>query len=115
MYNKALLFGAYDIAEAMLRTNSQREIKALGRQIKNFNPTIWNKEKYALMLNANRAKYKNNPELCQKLLATNNAELFEASPLDAIWGIGTTDVNNPKGENLLGKCLMEVRKELNKE
>lgn len=45
------------------------------------------------------------------LLQTGNALLVEASPYDRVWGIGTTSLN-PKdfrGENLLGKALMQIR------
>jgi ribA/ribD-fused uncharacterized protein len=45
--------------------------------------------------------------------------LVEASPVDAIWGIGMAsdhkDIHNPekwRGLNLLGFALMEVREEL---
>ena len=46
--------------------------------------------------------------------------LVEASPLDAIWGIGLSQ-DNPKaqqphlwqGQNLLGFALMKVREQLN--
>ena len=55
----------------------------------------------------------------QKLISTNNKILVEASPFDKIWGVGL-DQNNPdildenkwKGQNLLGKVLMNVRNKL---
>ncbi len=50
---------------------------------------------------------------------TKDRILVEASPVDAIWGIGMAsdneDSNNPnkwKGLNLLGFALMEVRDEI---
>ena len=61
-------------------------------------------------------KFKQNQELTNYLLSTKKRILVEASPYDAIWGIGMSvnDENamNPKewqGLNLLGYALMEVR------
>jgi hypothetical protein len=61
-------------------------------------------------------KFEQNNKLSEFLLGTNDRIIVEASPYDAIWGIGmlATDENseNPvkwKGENLLGYALMEVR------
>lgn len=60
--------------------------------------------------------------LKQLLLETGNRELFEASPVDRIWGIGVSasDAQNQSsregwGENLLGLSLMKVREELRKQ
>ena len=51
------------------------------------------------------------PSLKDKLLATNNEELInETTWENPFWGI-----TNDKGENQLGKILMKIRKELNKE
>ena len=53
------------------------------------------------------------------IVDTGDKILVEASPYDRIWGIGLSathpDAKNPakwKGENLLGKVLMDVRNEL---
>lgn len=49
-----------------------------------------------------------NPELVEKLLATGNAEIIEANT----WGDTFFGVCDGKGENHLGKLLMEVRNNL---
>jgi predicted NAD-dependent protein-ADP-ribosyltransferase YbiA (DUF1768 family) len=55
-------------------------------------------------------KFKQNPELKQKLLETGNQELIEGNTWnDTFWG-----VCNGQGQNWLGKILMLVRSELNK-
>jgi ribA/ribD-fused uncharacterized protein len=67
----------------------------------------------------NYAKFSQNDELSDELLATGNKILVEASPYDTIWGIGMGEkepgINDPanwKGLNLLGWSIMLVRKEL---
>lgn len=58
--------------------------------------------------------------LREKLLATGDRELVEASPLDRVWGVGFTASEAGQnremwGENLLGKALTNVRKKLREE
>jgi len=70
-------------------------------------------------VDANLAKFSQNPQLKAFLLGTGSRILVEASPVDKIWGIGLAQDNpaaeNPKqwkGLNLLGFALMEVRQQL---
>lgn len=116
MASKARLFNDYETLEKILKTKTQGKIKALGREVKNFNDDIWNKEKYNIVLKGNIAKFSQNEKLKQYLISTGDKILVEASPYDKVWGIGMSrddeGVNNPllwKGENLLGFALMEVR------
>jgi ribA/ribD-fused uncharacterized protein len=68
------------------------------------------KEKKDLMYNICKEKF-SIPSLKDKLLATNNEELInETTWENPFWGI-----TNDKGENQLGKILMKIRKELDKE
>lgn len=69
----------------------------------------WECIKVEVMRDALRAKFKreNNPKLYEMLRSTGDAYIVEDSPRDAYWGIG----RDGKGENMLGKLLMEVRKE----
>ena len=71
------------------------------------------------MVQGNLAKFSQHDELRAFLLNTGQSVLVEASPVDAIWGIGLESsdprAEDPKqwlGENLLGFALMEVRKQL---
>lgn len=116
MYKKAKLFHDDEIAEKILTTSNQFEIKKLGRMIKNFKQDVWDECCYDIMLFSNRLKYEQNPSLLQLLRSTGEEEICEASPLDKIWGIGlSTDTDDYKdktkwrGKNLLGKVLMEIR------
>ena len=65
-----------------------------------------------------KSKFYQNTKLKEKLLATGNKTLAEASPKNNHWGIGCQMYSkmatnkNGWGKNLMGKLLMEVRKEL---
>lgn len=119
MANKAELFCDESTRKQILECNNPRQMKALGRKVKNFKETIWDEVKYSIILNGNFLKFTQNPKLRDFLLSTGNSVLVEASPYDHIWGIKMDqtdkDILNPlkwKGENLLGFALMEVRDEI---
>ena len=114
MYQKAILFNDFEIAEQVLNETDVRKIKALGRRVKNFNNELWDKHKEDFMFNACYAKFSQNDKLKDFLLSTGNHEIVEASPVDNIWGIGFSSDNamgniDKWGQNLLGKTLMKVR------
>ena len=121
MAQKALLFNDLEIFERIIQKDSPKDVKDLGRQIRNFDPEIWDNNKFQLVKQGNLLKFSQNEQLKQFLLQTKKKVLVEASPVDKIWGIGLTEedpnARNPtawKGENLLGFALMEVRDELTK-
>lgn len=120
MAEKARVFENDDIREQILSSDDQREIKALGRKVKNFDADVWSRIAPDVVVKGNLHKFGQNPELQQFLLGTGDKILVEASPYDTIWGIGMQasdagieDPNNWKGTNLLGFALMEVRDALN--
>ena len=70
----------------------------------------WDQERLATMLELLRQKF-SQPELRQKLLATDDAELIEGNTWgDRFWGCELVD-GQWVGQNYLGKLLMQVRKE----
>lgn len=116
MYTKARLFHDTEISIKILSVSTPKEAKALGRKVAAFDPIKWDNVKYDLMCIACYHKFKQNDKLKKALLATEDTLLVEASPTDAIWGIGMDvshpDIDNPhmwKGQNLLGKALSHVR------
>ena len=114
MWQKAMLFNDFEIAEQILNETDVRKIKALGRKVKGFNNNLWDKHKEDFMFNACYAKFSQNDKLKDFLLGTGNSEIVEASPVDNIWGIVFSSdkamENVDKwGQNLLGKTLMKVR------
>jgi ribA/ribD-fused uncharacterized protein len=62
------------------------------------------------MREAVTAKFAQNEDLRQRLLATGDAQLVEKLPrfADSFWGVNSKGV----GENQLGRILMDVRKAL---
>ena len=119
MAEKARLFEDDEICTAIIETKNPKEMKALGKKVKNFDQTTWDKGKYSIVLNGNYLKFSQNENLRNYLLSTENKILVEASPLDTIWGIElgkdkekAYNPNTWKGENLLGFALVEVRDEI---
>ena len=121
MYGKALFFNDLEIVEKILKAETPKEAKALGRKVKNFNDAPWNEVKELLMYGAVYQKFKQNPELQRYLInpVTETRQFVEGSPFDKIWGAGIAwdnpkiaDKENWTGENLLGSVLDKVRIEL---
>jgi len=119
MAEKARLFNDLEILQKIIDCKSAAAAKKLGRQVLNFNQTIWEEKRFKIVKQANYHKFNQNIKLKTFLLQTNKRVLVEASPVDKIWGIGMSAGHevayNPKkwkGLNLLGFALMEVRDEL---
>lgn len=121
MAQKAKLFNDEEIFQKIIATEKPAVVKALGREVKNFDADSWNASAYAIVVEGNQHKFSQDEELKQFLLYTGDKVTVEASPADFIWGIGLSqdarEANNPfqwKGTNLLGFALMEVRDNLKK-
>jgi hypothetical protein len=116
MAQKARLFNDEDSFNKIVAADKPGLVKDLGRQIKGFDEGIWSEEKFRIVKEGNAHKFNQHPNLKDFLLATGVAVIVEASPNDAIWGIGlpqdVPEIENPhrwRGLNLLGFALMEVR------
>lgn len=119
MYQKAILFDDQETAKKVLSTTNPGKQKALGRQVKNFNQETWDNNCKQIVYDANYAKFTQNENLLKALLKTKGTTLVEASPVDAIWGIGLAeddpralDKNLWKGKNWLGEILTQLRENL---
>ena len=103
---------------AIARATQPDKAKALGRAVQNYDDAVWSSVRYDKMVEVLRAKFKE-PFMRDILLRTGDRIIVEASPYDRIWGVGLDvedtrilDENQWRGQNLLGKALMEVRAEL---
>jgi len=125
MYCKAKFFKDEEIAKKIMATESAEECKALGKKVSNFNKKDWNGNydtesvAYQVVQIGNYYKFSQNSGAKKTLLNTGNKIIVEASPYDDIWGIKLgesdpriLDERNWRGHNLLGKALMQVRKEV---
>ncbi|MCW3465500.1 NADAR family protein [Chitinophaga nivalis] len=119
MAGKARLFKDPETEQQILTAPSPAAAKKLGRQVKNFDPVIWDAHKFEIVVAGNIHKFSQHPAFKTFLLDTGDRVLVEASPMDRIWGIGMAasneQVENPlkwRGENLLGYALMIVRDQL---
>jgi hypothetical protein len=122
MASKARLFGDHEVERQIMATSSPKQQKALGRKVSGFDETVWNRECIGLVVRGNMAKFGQNPDLRETLLATGDKTLVEASPMDRIWGVGLRaddgrilDRSQWRGQNLLGRALVEVRERLRAE
>ncbi|MDI2091840.1 NADAR family protein [Commensalibacter oyaizuii] len=115
-WRKAIAFGDEAVAQKILKAKSPFEQKKLGRQVANFNANIWEVVAQDIVFRGNIAKFSQNEKLLEKLAQSKGTLVVEASPYDAIWGIGLA-ANDPRamdktqwqGKNLLGYILTEVR------
>ena len=119
MAGKARLFGDDDTLQKILAAPTPDAAKRLGRRIKPFDEARWQQARFDIVVQGNEAKFRQHPALGAYLLDTGDRVLVEASPVDAVWGIGlaatdskAADLAQWAGLNLLGFALMEVRSRL---
>lgn len=116
MYNKAIMFNDRDTMEKIMATPHPNEQKKLGRKVKNFSDEVWMKDAYNIVVQGNLSKFSQNKACMDYMIATAGREIVEASPYDRRWGIGLGE-NTPgiedrstwRGENLLGRAIMDAR------
>ncbi|KAL6868864.1 hypothetical protein ACO1O0_000187 [Amphichorda felina] len=80
----AILFNDPTAGAAILKVGSLRKAKSLGRKVENLSDEVWKAERERVVLHGNLVKFRAEPALYEKLLATGDRELVEASPFDAI-------------------------------
>ena len=116
---KAQTFDDKDRLQKIMNEDSPKIQKAIGRLVSPFDPDIWDTISQLVVFKANIAKFTQNPDMRDFLLATDDKIIVEASPYDQIWGVGMgvddPDICDPqkwRGRNLLGIVCMEVREAL---
>lgn len=117
MLAKASLFMDHESYKKILATSLPFEAKKLGRKVKGFDPNLWDVYKIEQMMIAIHRKYEECEPFREALAKTEDKIIVEASPHDTVWGIGydkqhALDNYSNWGQNLLGKCLMRLREEM---
>jgi ribA/ribD-fused uncharacterized protein len=97
-----------EMMEAIRAAPSPRAAFTLGRDPSRPHRSDWESARVPIVRRAVLAKFSQHPGLREELLATGDAVLVEHSENDRFWGDG----GDGSGENMLGKILMEVRREL---
>jgi ribA/ribD-fused uncharacterized protein len=135
-HRKALLFDDHDTANLILHERDDaNRIKELGRMVRGYDDVRWCGVRYEICRDAVLAKFAQNEGLRKMLLGTESRVIVEAVR-DEVWGIGCLEFtprtasgsvvgakNKDTGEwdtwpsdwggsNLLGRCLMDVRRRL---
>lgn len=119
MVTKAAMMSDFESFNKMLAAETPGDVKALGRQVTNFDNDLWSKHLDEVAYEVVRQKFASDPALAALLLSTGESILAEATSKDKIWGIGL-DVGDPRvqdlalwnGRNVLGTALMRARSHL---
>ena len=119
MYRKAELFHDWETSAQILATSTVGAIKALGRSVQNYDDVIWSGMRQIIVYEGLLEKFRQNRDLLDKLLTTQQDILAECAVQDRIWGIGLSMKDEKRfqmeawrGQNLLGFSLMLVRERL---
>lgn len=91
MAEKARIFGDEETRREILASTNPAIIKKLGRKVKNFDASIWDKRCIEVVYNGNHNKFAQNKRLKEFLLSTGKSTLVEASLYDTIWGVGKSE------------------------
>ena len=102
-------------AQQIMEERDPAKQKQLGRRIKNFNQKQWDNVKDTVMESLLLAKFKQNRDLAQSLIATKNKIIVECNHNDTYYSSGLSigkhnfDESKWTGKNVLGKLLCKVR------
>ena len=119
-FNKAMFFNDDVTAQAILKSKSARQVKAISYQIKGFNEHLWKPHARATMEKACQLKFTQNLGLQDELLQISES-LVEANPTDYYFSCGLS-LTNPNicdqskwsGENVLGNILVIIRDKISR-
>ena len=74
-----------------MRVSDPRLHKHYGREVRNFDLALWERERENIVLVGSYAKFAHNPAIQTHLLDKGDKLIAEASPYDLIWGTGYRD------------------------
>ncbi|MBE9198604.1 MULTISPECIES: NADAR family protein [unclassified Nodularia (in: cyanobacteria)] len=96
--------GTFHVEQIRL-VKTPKDAAKMGRERSRPLRQDWEKVKDDVMRKAVLRKFETHQDIRQILLATDNQEIVENSPIDYYWGCGS----DGSGKNMLGIILMEVR------
>lgn len=104
-----------EVQETILQQISPMTAKMKGKPFRKDSRPDWYQVRVPIMRWCLRAKLACNIDSFGRLLlATNENSIVEESRKDSYWGAKPSDDGTLVGENVLGRLLMELREELNK-
>jgi ribA/ribD-fused uncharacterized protein len=119
---KAKEFKDDEIYEKIIKAKTSKAAKALGKKVKGFVKDIWDSKKDDIMRTGIRTKFIQHPALRKQLQETGERMIGEADARNTYWGIGTSQTSEKskhpdkwRGQNKIGKILMDLRKEFQDE
>ncbi|MFB7246301.1 NADAR family protein [Streptomyces populi] len=122
MASKARLFRDAEAERQAVAAANPALAKKAGRLVRGFDETVWERERFGIVVEGSVHKFAAHPDLRAFLLGTGGRVLVEASPMDRVWGIGLAatdqgahDPRRWRGANLLGFALMEARERLRRQ
>jgi ribA/ribD-fused uncharacterized protein len=110
-YFQAQKFAGTSHEEEIRLAKTPTEAARLGRDRSKPLRNDWEKVKDDTMRTALLAKFTQHPDLKEKLVKTGKAQLIEHTKNDSYWG----DDGNGTGKNMLGRLLMEVRDQIQRD
>lgn len=110
-FYQAQKFESDELKEKIRLAETPKIASQIGRDRNNKLKDNWEEIKRDIMLEGVLAKFRSNPDICEKLIATGNEEIIENTDIDYYWGCG----ENKTGRNEFGKILVKAREILKKE
>ena len=109
-------FGDHSLKLKITKEDNPVVIKRLGKNINNFDESIWQRDIQDILQQGLRCKFEQNPKLTELLLSTGDTKIAEASKFDRRYGVGLS-LQDPDlwqkdkwlGQNRMGRALMAVR------
>lgn len=117
LYQGALFFGDFSMAKTALAYEDPIILRELQKEIQGYSEEQYGQARFGVLIRGVWEKFKQNPDLADKLIATRRYVLVYGDEHDLYLGNGLP-VGDPRrfylrewpGENNLGKALMTVRR-----
>ena len=110
-FYQASKFADINLKKRIINCKTPKEASVIGRDRNNKRIDDFNKIKLDIMYKGVYEKFRQNPDILNKLLNTGNEEIREMTTKESYWGVGP----QLDGENHMGIILMKVREQLRKE